>query len=252
MTTTHSSTPLPSAGCHELLQAVMAGDLRMLLDCITSANVNYVDPQYRLSLVMWAVSLGRLPTTELLLSCGASIAQVDRYGFTILHRAVWSGDVSLLRMILFLSPAYLLNGKRDGVGHGSSLGAMRWRHGAQRLINAIHSGTGRTPLMLAAVRGDVAVVRFLLQDCQADLYLVDKDGLSAMDLAALCGHCSVVQILLELAPGDGTGSICFPEPQQRAEDYCDIAKTVPQRFRLRSVNKRLTEELMEASRIAAQ
>ncbi|KAG5476961.1 hypothetical protein LSCM1_05295 [Leishmania martiniquensis] len=250
----------PSFQLRDLIQAVVEGDLSTLIENVTSSNVNYTDPHHHLSLVMWAAALGRLPTTQLLLSRGASLAQVDRCGFTILHRAVWSADVSVVHTVLFTTPLSVGISFSDAgtICARPSLISLQpptWRPGAQRLVNAVHSSSGRTPLMLAALSGHADIVRFLLVTCGADPYPRDSYGLAAVDLAAVCGHLEVVRQLLSLtvAPNGGSCSAAdvFPTAQCNAEEYIEIAKTLPQRERLCSVNKLLNENLEEASRVAA-
>ncbi|KAG5477489.1 hypothetical protein CUR178_05193 [Leishmania enriettii] len=255
----------PSFQLTDLIQAVVEGDLSTLMENVTPSNVNYTDPHHRLSLVMWAATLGRLPTTQLLLSRGASLAQVDRHGFTILHRAVWSADVSIVQTVLFTSPISAATSSSGAGTTGAppsfiysqqpSSSPLTWRPGAQRLVNAVHPASGRTPLMLAALSGHAHVARFLLVTCAADPYLRDSYNLTAVDLAAVCGHLDVVRLLLNLtvAPNGATYSAAdvFPTAQCNAEEYIEIAKTIPQRERLCSVNKLLNENLAEASRVAA-
>lgn len=261
----------------DLVHAVVQGDLSALMENVTKANVNHTDPQFRMPLAMWAVALGRLPTTELLLSRGASLALVDRYGFTILHRAVWSTSVPIIHTVLFASPMSVTATAAESrtasaspqcrpttrpgglppspPRAGSLANALTWRPGAQRLVNAVHAPTGRTPLMLAALCGHVDVVRFLMVTCGADPYPRDGSGFTAIDLAAVCGHLPVVRLLLSLSVSpNGTadgGSDIFPTTQCSAEEYIEIAKTVPQRARLCAVNKLLNENIAEASRVAA-
>lgn len=55
---------------------------------------------------------------------------------------------------------------------------------------------GRTPLMLAAFRGDAAAVRALLER-GADVNARDKDGDTALMFAAYKGHTEIVSLLLE-------------------------------------------------------
>ncbi|KAG5502825.1 hypothetical protein JKF63_04593 [Porcisia hertigi] len=250
----------------DLTQAVIQGDLSILMENVTLSNVNYTDPKYRLSLLMWAVALGRLPTTQLLLSRGASLAQVDRYGFTVFHRAVWCADVSIIHTLLFMTPFSATVASSSSAAtapaHPSATSStsvsssrLTWRPGAQRLVNAVHPTTGRTPLMLAALSGHADVVHFLLVVCNADPYPRDSHGLAAVDLAALSGYLQIVRLLLDLtvAP-NGVGNSAadvFPKTQCSAEEYIEIAKTIPQRQRLCAVNKLLNEKLDEASRIAA-
>jgi ankyrin repeat protein len=266
----------------DLLQAVIDGDLSTVMDSVTPANVNYTDPQYRLSLLMWAVTLGRLPTAEVLISRGASLSQLDRYGFTILHRAVWSADVPTLHMLLFQTPRPSAALSTSSTAAGANAAAVNppsppwrpntspgktpaerrlhelsWRPVAQRLVNAVHAPTGRTPLMLAAVRGHTDIVRFLLLTCGADPFLTDHHGFAAIDLAALCGHMQVVRLFLQLtvapngdAGGDGAAYV-FPATQRGAEEYCEVAQSLPQRQRLFAVNAVVNANLSAASRAAA-
>ncbi|KPA79532.1 hypothetical protein ABB37_05352 [Leptomonas pyrrhocoris] len=245
---------------NELLQAVVQGNLSAVMECVSPANVNYTDPQYRLSLVMWAVSLGRLPTVEVLLSRGASLSQLDRYGFSILHRAVWSADIPTIHMVLFQTPLATSASSSSPADKDCAQRSSRdltWRPGAQRLVNTVHAPTGRTPVMLAAVRGHTGVVRFLLETCGADPFQRDHLGFAAIDLAALSGHLQMVRLFLQLAVaqnGDGCGdgaAYVFPSTQRSAEDYCEVAQTLPQRQRLFALNKILNANLAEASRVAA-
>ncbi|KPI88330.1 hypothetical protein ABL78_2569 [Leptomonas seymouri] len=248
----------------DLVQAVIQGNLSAVMDSVTPANVNYTDPQYRLSLVMWAVTLGRLPTAEVLISRGASLSQLDRYGFTILHRAVWSADLPMIHMLLFQTPFPASTGALSPTADSPSkshvhwrLRELTWRPSAQRLVNAVHAPTGRTPLMLAAVRGSSDIVRFLLEACGADPFQKDRYGFAAIDLAALSGHVQMVRLFLQLTVaqngdgcGDGAASV-FPGTQRNAEDYCEVAQTLPQRQRLFALNEMLNADLAEASRVAA-
>lgn len=58
---------------------------------------------------------------------------------------------------------------------------------------------GRTALMIAAQRGDAALVRLLL-DAGADTRRTDHDGLRAIDLAQQAGHTDLLPALQERAP----------------------------------------------------
>jgi ankyrin repeat protein len=55
---------------------------------------------------------------------------------------------------------------------------------------------GRTPLMLAAFRGDISTVRELLL-AGADVDARDKDGDTALMFAAYRGHAEIVSLLLD-------------------------------------------------------
>jgi hypothetical protein len=76
-----------------------------------------------------------------------------------------------------------------------------WLQGAREALargaNADHARQpdGRTALMLAAQRGDAAMVRLLI-DSGADIQRLDRDGLSAADWARRAGQTGVLPLLL--------------------------------------------------------
>lgn len=350
----------------QILDAIRAGDISFVNAEVTRTNVNYVDPETRMSFLMWSIEAGQVPCLLLLLSRGASILLVDRLGFTVLHRAVWSGTLSMVRALLFSSPDSLVSaaayvgttptimsssrGGKEGkpardreggdgpayhskdslslappscaVGQGEKgkhrkLGgcgrimredhtekmmvagksrkmrneiegksrgvdplrirdadeneseqedngkesveellehrqapSLRWRKGGERLVDAVHPLTGRTALMLAAVRGNAAVVDFLVNTCGADIFLRDNDGFSAFDLAAMCGHVSILRIFLSKADGDGFGNV-FPFLQQRAEVFGESAKTIHQRQILNEMNRMMSADFSRQSYVSA-
>lgn len=337
----------------QILDAIRAGDISFLNSEVTRANVNFIDPETRLSLLMWAIDAGQLPCLLLLLSRGASLLPVDRLGFTVLHRAVWSGSLSMIRALLLISPdtiasaasaatdmivspssapavsGALAEGERRHVfggpllstsssralhqgnqegsrqetayegpsngttspsgANGMSEGntgmnggallrggggrlhmeggleesqgrewltprarpSLRWRKGGQRLVNAIHPLTGRTPLMLAAVRGSASIVQFLVNVCEADIYFRDNEGFTAFDLAAMCGHLHILHLFLSKADGDGLGN-AFPFLQQRAELFGENAKTIHQRQVLNEMNRMMSADFARQSYVSAR
>lgn len=133
----------------------------------------------------------------------------------------------------------------------AALNAPTWRPGAQRLVNMPHVATGRTPLMLAAARGNEAIVTLLINVCGADIYMKDKDGFTAADLAALCGHTAILQLFLLKVEGDGTGR-AFQSIQQQAEEFCDTAKTLAQRERLNQMNNMMCLDLSLQSYVSSR
>ena len=59
------------------------------------------------------------------------------------------------------------------------------------------SNSGRTALHEASMRGNVSIVRQLLNNNKVDFKAIDENGCTAVHLAALEGHDSVVMILQE-------------------------------------------------------
>lgn len=127
---------------------------------------------------------------------------------------------------------------------------IRWREGAQRLVNAVQPLTGRTALMLSAVRGNAQMVDFLIDVCGADMYFRDHEGATAFDLAAMCGHLDVLRVFLAKADGDGFGH-CFPFLQQQSELFGESAKTVRQRELLSEMNRMMSADFSRQSFVSA-
>ncbi|MBO9535396.1 ankyrin repeat domain-containing protein [Herbaspirillum sp.] len=115
--------------------------------------------------LMLAAFYGNVPVVKLLLS---REVEVNRPGWTALHYAAINGNAQIVGMLLEAS-AY---------------------------IDAESPDDKMTPVMLAAMRGRVAVVA-ALRDGGADLTLKNKDGLTAMDLARRHGQVEVIEVLKE-------------------------------------------------------
>ncbi|CCW70903.1 unnamed protein product [Phytomonas sp. Hart1] len=147
----------------------------------------------------------------------------------------------------------------NAIRGGARRRAPTWRAGAQRLVNLPHAATGRTPLLLAAICGNIEVVRMLLDECGAELSVVDRNGFSALDLAALCGHASLVSMLIEesefnqvqLIPQRCVESI-HEKLRQRVEDFCETAKCLQQREQLDEINRIACMPLASQSFAASQ
>ncbi|EPY27879.1 ankyrin [Strigomonas culicis] len=233
----------PAASVDTLVTAVVQGDMDTLEACVTPANVNATDATHRLSLLLWALTAEDPAAVALLLERGASLLLHDANGFHALHRGVWCGNVALVELLLY---------DRAPPERG---GGRRWRPGAQRLLHHPHEATGRTPLLLAVVRGDLAMVRLLLAS-GADASQRDRDGFDAADLAALCGWLHLVQYLQAVA-ALGAGASLSGRPleerlQYHAEQYSETAKTLEQKRMLDDINRLICSSVAPQSRVAAQ
>ena len=113
--------------------------------------------------LMLASFYGNIPVVKLLL---AREVEVNRPGWTALHYAAINGSSEIVKLLLDAS-AYVDDESPDDK---------------------------MTPVMLAAMRGRVAVVE-VLRDNGADLTLKNKDGLTAMDLARRYGQEGVIDVL---------------------------------------------------------
>ncbi|EPY37358.1 hypothetical protein AGDE_06576 [Angomonas deanei] len=201
----------PVSRTEMLVAAVIQGDLSLLESEVTPSNVNCCDSSHHLSLLMWAVTLGRLSTTQFLLSKGAALSAEDPHHFTVLHRAVWCGEAPLVAAVLAAE-------------------------GGPRLLERPHRLTGRTPLMLACIKGEREMAKLLVEH-GADPLRRDLQSVSALDLAAMCGWTEVVQYLTAVTAASPQTLLAGRGLTQRAEEFCEAASTVPQRALLDELNK---------------
>ena len=105
-------------------------------------------------------------TLLLLLTLGASAQGVD----SPIHTAVQENDVEAIKRHL--------------------------KGGADQ--NAIHPGSGQTPLMMAVLMGKEKVVEYLLsKEAQADVTIPEKDGYTPMHGAGFQGRAKIARMLID-------------------------------------------------------
>ncbi|RNF10162.1 putative ankyrin repeat protein [Trypanosoma rangeli] len=209
-----------------LLLAVEKDDVECLTRNLTKQNVNFVDTERRMTLLIWAVAFRRHSIVELLLGLGASMYPCDIFQFNVFHHAAWCSDVKMLEILLYLPSS---SGSAYACSSGSGVlrsTSRQFRPGSRALVDLPHPYTGRTPLMLAAIRGDASTVDFLIREAGSSLTLTDFRGNTAMDLAARCGHKAVVNIFL--SRGDDNADLVFEGTRRQAEANCEEATTVRQ------------------------
>ncbi|RWW49079.1 hypothetical protein BHE74_00044796 [Ensete ventricosum] len=148
-----------------------------------------------------------------------------------LYMAVESGSASIVRRLLAAPEASC-----DGPNGRTAL------HSAQRGSLTRKADTaGLVPLHFAAARGDLEMVRLLLENDASTAYLRDNGGASAIHVAASFGHVNVIEHLIETCPGctevrDGEGSNFF---------HVAISKRRDQVVRFVATSPRLTDLLNE-------
>ncbi|RRT49468.1 hypothetical protein B296_00030587 [Ensete ventricosum] len=148
-----------------------------------------------------------------------------------LYMAVESGSASIVRRLLAAPEASC-----DGPNGRTAL------HSAQRGSLTRKADTaGLVPLHFAAARGDLEMVRLLLENDASTAYLRDNGGASAIHVAASFGHVNVIEHLIETCPGctevrDGEGSNFF---------HVAISKRRDQVVRFVATSPHLTDLLNE-------
>ncbi|KAF8292022.1 hypothetical protein TcYC6_0117460 [Trypanosoma cruzi] len=232
----------------EILLAMENGNVEFLSKNLTPQNVNYVDTERRMSLLMWAVALRKHSIAEMLLNLGASMYPRDMFQFNVFHYAAWCSDVKMLE-ILYYSTSCSGGTSTDLNCLGlARLKNRQFRLGSRSLVDLPHPYTGRTPLMLAAVRGDVEMVEFLIKKAGCSLSVRDFRGSTAMDLAACCGHKAVV--ILFLSNGDDNADFVFESTRRQAEANCENAMTLQQLEVQKDLNLILCREWLPQSLVA--
>ncbi|CUG86563.1 ankyrin repeat protein, putative [Bodo saltans] len=144
-----------------------------------------------------AAKRGKLFMIQCLEEFGADVNLVSRIGAVALHAAAFGGHLDVVRTLIGfgadVSPA-AMNGLT--VLHVASTIEC-----AQALIDAgastfARDNNGRTTLMYAAAKGDVATVRLFLKS-GVDPNVTDKGGITALFLAAVEGFAEAVAALIE-------------------------------------------------------
>ena len=115
------------------------------------ADVNAVEPNLNQSALMWATAEGHLDVVRLLIGHGADVRAATRHGFTALHFAAREGNIEIAQELVAAGVDVNTVSKADPSlkGRGPAYDAMR--------------SAGSTPLLVATVRGQVPVARFLLE-----------------------------------------------------------------------------------------
>ncbi|CUF06417.1 ankyrin repeat protein, putative [Bodo saltans] len=186
-----------SAKLRALHYAVVTNNIDEARIALNVNNVNYIDPLEGLSLLAWSVTLGYYNMTELLIQKGAVISLCDRNGFQPIHRAVWTGTVEMVKLLL--------------------------AHGAD--ANALNRRNLRTPLSLAAIRGSVEIAVLLeghISRAEAsDVDARDVHGRSALDIAAASGSHHMVAHLLASGADAYFSRVCANEGAESARTWAD-------------------------------
>lgn len=205
-----------SAKLRALHYAVVTNQLEDTKALLNINNVNYVDPLEGLSLLAWSVSLGHIGMTELLLSRGASVSLCDRNGFQPIHRAVWTGTVEMVKLLL----AYNAD------------------------PNAVNRRNQRTPLSLAAMRGSVEIAKLLVAAAShhIDIDLRDIHNRSALDIAAAAGSHDMVAHLLGSGADAYFSRVC-------ANEGAETARTWAERRSYDEINRLLCQSWAEQSQV---
>jgi ankyrin repeat protein len=202
----------PAFGWTPLITAVHTGHWQTARDLLAwGADPNAATPDGLTPLIMitdesdddWHVRM-----VEDLLLAGADPRRTTSNGATALTNALGGGNPRIVARLLAAAPDLKLP---DGFA-GSVAGMVAGLRGDGDLLDRVRlappadddghatAPNGRTALMVAAGRGDLAVVRALLE-AGADPRAENAEHLTALTHAVAGGNADVVRTVLDAAPG---------------------------------------------------
>nr|CCD12345.1 unnamed protein product [Trypanosoma congolense IL3000] len=222
-------------------------DVTQLQRVLTSKNINMTVNDRRATLLMWAVGLRKYNVVEFLLSRGASLYPRDIFYYNVFHHAAWHADARIMKLLLY-SAGVLSNDDWQHVMSISRADRPSFRPGARALLDLPHPRNGRTPLMFAALKGNVELVDFLITEAGADVSLKDYSGNSVMDIAAQAGHKEVVMLLLARCSDDH--GVHFDKTRRNAEENCYNAATLQQLNTYNEIKTLLCQEWLSQSTVS--
>ncbi|KAL7750935.1 hypothetical protein RI367_003514 [Sorochytrium milnesiophthora] len=222
------SPPVVDVDYNRLVQLIDDGDMialsKWLASSPSSSNVN-VDPVQAASgqtPIHYAAAKGLPAAVQVLIQHGAAIDRVDKAGETPLWKACYHGHVEVVKPLTAAgaNPNY-----QDKQGwtptHTAAARAhtavVSWLLGHTYADVNIKNAFGSTPLMVAAAKGAVDIVRQLL-DRGADPLIRNSLGECAYDIAAACSNVQTA-LLLESRNArcaEFTRVVAYEEKQKRA------------------------------------
>lgn len=186
------------------LEAAELGDAASLKQRLVTLSpddrwrlIRSVDQQGRTGLLLAAIR-GKTELARVLLDAGASPSDADSYGATALHYASARGAIDLVSLLLYCCAQV---GRRDDDGETP----LTWSKAScmSALLEAraepgARSVGGRTALMGACRRGDLAAIDLLARLPGVELDAVDAGGVSACAGAVTAGHAEAAELLVQL------------------------------------------------------
>ncbi|EDW06385.1 L-asparaginase [Drosophila mojavensis] len=178
--------------------AVMEGNIKKLTNLKAyGANLSGTNHDQRTALHL-ACQLGNVAIVRFLLQNGVSVHKRDLCERTALQEAIATDNAEIIQLLI--SCGAHLTGSSRAVGEqlcaAAARGALR-RLQSYQLAGAdlsLPDPSGRTALHVAALHGNVNVVKYLLENTER-AELKDMIGLTPLDYATRGGHSEVVRLL---------------------------------------------------------
>ena len=203
-------------------ERILCVPLRLSLAEATTRQINTPDPGSGYTLLYCAARTGNDEAVQIAIEKGAQLDLLQRDGDTALHAAAFFGHSTVVRCLLEHGANSSLHNQSGKCAEKASFDRHIRRVfielkespfvqlAAQRLswlqankpkvdayINHRYYRCHQTLLHCASKKGFLEIVCWLVEFCSADLNIVDLNGNSALHLAAINEHASVVQYLLK-------------------------------------------------------
>uniref|UniRef100_A0A8C0AMW9 Ankyrin repeat and death domain containing 1B n=1 Tax=Buteo japonicus TaxID=224669 RepID=A0A8C0AMW9_9AVES len=166
-----------------------------------NVNINAVDTLKRTAF-HFAVARSHMSVVDFLLHHKARVDMADQHGLTVIHLAAWTGNLDIMRKLV----------KAGADQKAKNEEGMNVLHFAAQnnsvkildyFIQDLHlndlnkpDGKGKKPFLLASEKGHVDMINNLIT-LKMFTSEKDKEGNTALHLAAKNGHSEVVEILLK-------------------------------------------------------
>ncbi|KAK3007895.1 hypothetical protein RJ639_013040 [Escallonia herrerae] len=193
-----ATIPISFVGPHVAEFLLTSSHKILEISFLLSKAISFCDEFQLLSLLKSAASRGNAYFVSALIDAGADVSSRDPDGVSAMSVAVKSGDIDIVELLI--DAGYVLDNMLDRFLHDAAemdrvelmevlcLGYLDMDVNATDL-------DGRTALHIAAIRGHVEAVRFLVS-VGCDPEVVDSNGWTALHCAASEGHVEAVELLL--------------------------------------------------------
>jgi ankyrin repeat protein len=191
------STALHKAASKNKFQAV-----KLLLD--SGAQVDCLDKVSSTPL-HWACAGGNLESTQMLCKYNAQVNIRDKYGYAPLHLCLRKKAYRCADFLLLMGAD--INFKRgDGstvlhvAAEKGDLSTLQWLMSKPKIIANRRDKAGDTPVMLSAFKGHVKLVEFLMKKDLQSCRIRNEQNENLLHKASSGGHKQVIFLIASLSP----------------------------------------------------
>uniref|UniRef100_A0A8B9FNG7 Ankyrin repeat and death domain containing 1B n=1 Tax=Amazona collaria TaxID=241587 RepID=A0A8B9FNG7_9PSIT len=187
-----------------------------------NVNINAVDTLKRTAF-HFAVARSHVSVVDFLLHHKARLDMADQHGLTVIHLAAWTGNLDIMRKLVKAGADQKAKNEE-----GMNVLHFAAQNNSVKIVDYVLQDLhlndlnkpdrrGKKPFLLASEKGHVDMIHNLIT-LKLFTSEKDKEGNTALHLAAKYGHSEVVKILLkqwgEINDFNEVRSIIFP-PQQK-------------------------------------